>query len=292
MAKRPDLFVPLSVRFATGVTGTRIQERFGIEGLGVWAALLAAAKVSRPPGEISYASEAEFWATLGLIAPPKGFALDEFLSFLGRLKVTRQSDKRRAGRVQHVRVTSWGRWNDVRKREAERLRKSSKRAESQADTKRTGSGRASGHDPDLDLEVEKEKLRGRSKRSATRANGLPSAKQHHLEKLLTAAGSDVDAGTRQVFAGFVADLPEASVARALESLAQANGVRDRARYLSGALRSEWEEHGIRKLVRSTRSKGDEEAQAIADAWVDANVEKPERQAELKDAFADLRGGAS
>lgn len=85
-------------------------------------------------------------------------------------------------------------------------------------------------------------VKGRSKRSAP-PNGLPPDKEHQLQRLLKAAGQDADEGTAHVFASFVGELPEVSVARAVESLASANGVRNRARYLAGALKSESERLG-------------------------------------------------
>jgi hypothetical protein len=157
--ERPEQFVPLSVRFATGNTGTRLQERFGLEGLGVWAAFLAACKRNRPEGEIEYASEAELANVLGLVQPPTGFTLEEFFAYTGQLKRTRKTRKTRAGRVQNVRATAWERWHDVRERDAARVRKSRSRAQNQRDTGVTPPvtlpGHEAGQDRDLEVEVEK-----------------------------------------------------------------------------------------------------------------------------------------
>lgn len=148
---RPELYVPLSVRFATGKTGTAIQRRYGLEGLAVWAAFLAACKLNRPEGEITYASEPEGWGLLGLTGHEPEFTLDEFFRFTGQLKKTRRT---RSGHVSYVVCTPWGRWTKAAKREKERQRKSSIRAQSKRDTERTEGGTGRGQKADLELELE------------------------------------------------------------------------------------------------------------------------------------------
>jgi hypothetical protein len=150
--RRPDLFVPLSVRFATGSTGTAIQDKFGLEGLAVWAAFLAACKLNRPEGEISYASEAEGWSILGVAKPP-AFTLNDFFAFTGRLKKTRRT---RSGQVTYTVCTPWERWSKEQRQEAERRRKARLREQSKRDTERISTGTAAGQKPDLEVEVEVE----------------------------------------------------------------------------------------------------------------------------------------
>lgn len=166
---RPELYVPLSVRFLTGGTGTRLLERFGRDGPLVWAAFLAACKQERPAGTMRWASEGEAWNKLGLTGYEPDFSFDEFLQETGRMKLTRRHNVRRtrAGRVQDVRITVWERWTHVDKREAERVRKSRIRAQSGWDTKRTEGGTGNGQEADLDLEVEVEKELTHSPRTTT-----------------------------------------------------------------------------------------------------------------------------
>lgn len=157
--KRPTLFVPLSVRFITGGTGTKLLERFGRDGPLVWAALLVACKENRPQGELSWASEPEIWNRLGLTGYEPDFTFDEFVAFTGRMKLTRRRDvrKTRAGRVQHVRITVWERWTKASEREADRLRKARKSQKDEPETDPEPNRNPSGTKPDLERELEREK---------------------------------------------------------------------------------------------------------------------------------------
>lgn len=148
--ERPAAYVPLSVRFATGGTGQAIIKRFGAEGLGVWAAYLAACKRERPEGQITYASELEALNKLGLDIHRPSFTLHDFFVYTGRLKKTRT--RRVSGQVMETTCTAWRRWTDTDRRERDKLRKSRKRAETDADTVRNLNGR----NPDLELELELE----------------------------------------------------------------------------------------------------------------------------------------
>jgi hypothetical protein len=156
--RRPDLFVPLSVRFATGSTGIAIQNKFGLEGLAVWVAFLAACKTETVPGTFTWASEPEAWGKLGLTGHEPAFTFDEFLDFTGRRKLTRRPDRRhtRTGRVQHAHVTVWKRWHKEARTAADRERKARIRAENKRDTEQTPSGYPQGRAADLDLELELE----------------------------------------------------------------------------------------------------------------------------------------
>ncbi len=151
--RRPELFLPLSVRFASGRTGTALQNRFGLPGLAVWAAYLAACKLNRPEGEIVYASETEGWAILGLRGHEPEFSLQEFFGFTGNLKKTRRT---RSGQLTYVVCTPWGRWTKTQKQEAERRRKARLRGQSERDTERTQDGKLTGQESDLEVEVEEE----------------------------------------------------------------------------------------------------------------------------------------
>jgi hypothetical protein len=170
--RRPETFVPLSVRFITGRTGTKLLEKFGRDGPLVWAAYLAACKLSRPEGEIVYASEAEGWALLGLSEHEPDFTLDAFFTFTGRMKKTRRT---RSGRVSYVVCTAWGRWTKTQKQEAERKRKSRNRAQSERDTSGTHTGTKNGQQRDLELEIEGEQ---EEQDQEQEPSVLPSELQH------------------------------------------------------------------------------------------------------------------
>jgi len=151
--RRPDLFVPLSVRAITGRTGTAILNRFGTPGIAAWIGYLTACKLNRPEGEIVYASEAEGWALLGLRGHEPDFTLEEFFAFTGKLRKTR---KQRSGKLTYVKNQAWERWTKTQKQEAERQRKARTRAQNERDIKRTQAGHPAGHKADLDLELELE----------------------------------------------------------------------------------------------------------------------------------------
>jgi hypothetical protein len=136
-------WIPLSVEFPFDKTGTRLQEEFGAAGIGVWVAMLTAAKRSHVQGTFSYTTEEEAWINLGITTPP--FPLDEFLRVTGQLKKTR---RRRRGRITDVQITAWEEWNDAPRTGSGRSQKSW----SQDDSARQD--RASERDSDTESERE------------------------------------------------------------------------------------------------------------------------------------------
>ena len=148
--QRPAPYVPLSVTFATGKTGTAILERFGTEGLGVWAAIIAAAKAGNPEGQIVLLHDND-WGTLGLSANPPSFPLTELLTFLGRRKQTRTT---RQGRVMYVKLTRWGDWNATKNSYLAAQRSSRNRQEKKRDAERTESEREANAMRNAEVEVE------------------------------------------------------------------------------------------------------------------------------------------
>lgn len=130
MDARRRQYVPLSVHFADGSTGSRILERFGVEGLGVWACLLAAAKKSATQGTFSYSSEPDAWTKLGMYGHEPAFSFTDFVTLLGRLK---QARREKRGRVVDVVLTHWGDWNQTIRRETEAEKKRRKRAQNTGD---------------------------------------------------------------------------------------------------------------------------------------------------------------
>jgi hypothetical protein len=104
--KRRSRYVPLDVFVAFDEFGSKLIEKWGMEGLCCWMLLLAAAKREVTQGLFTYTSEDEAWSKLG--ARPDNVSLDEFLRFAGQCKKTK---KTRQGRVTYVQIRKWEKWN-------------------------------------------------------------------------------------------------------------------------------------------------------------------------------------
>jgi hypothetical protein len=245
---RPDQYVPLSVRFFTGHTGTKLREKFGRDGPLVWACYLAACKEHRPEGEIEYASEAEGWHTLGFEPDerPK-FTLEGFFRYTGQLKKTR---KTRSGHVFYVVCTGWERWHDMKRRNeaaerSARYRRKTKRDEAMTEDVTPPS---QARDADRHLDGEAEVLKALASKAAGVASyagvkTLPVETSEKVLRLMTYIGGHADDRTFQTVQGLADSLPEASLVKVLESIAfnGGQGVRNRAAYVVGALRNEKKE---------------------------------------------------
>lgn len=236
--RRPSAYAPLGVHFATGRTGTAILERFGVEGLGVWASMIAAAKQHRPQGQLVFNHDKD-WGVLGLAGYEPSFTLKSFLTFLGQRKQTRTT---RQGRVTYVTLTRWGDWNEANNREAERGRKSRKRKEKEPDKIQTRSG----HEADIpsrEAEAEREKFKGStSNGSKTTDETLPFEKQIAAAKLKALAPVSTEGMERIDM--LCDELPQGSLEKVLESCAaKANREPLGAGYVINALRSERDELG-------------------------------------------------
>lgn len=102
-------YVPLYVMVAFGKFGSKLIEKWGIEGIGTWMLFLAACKREPVQGTLTYTSDDEAWTKLG--ARAAGFTLDEFWRVTGHLKKT---SRRRSGRISYVTCTVWEDWNTAR----------------------------------------------------------------------------------------------------------------------------------------------------------------------------------
>jgi hypothetical protein len=192
--KRPERYVPLSLTFATGRTGTALLEQYGVEGLGAWAAMLAAAKGNQPEGQVVFRHEDD-WAAIGLGFHPPSFTLAAFLTYLGRRKLIRRT---RHGRVTYVEITQWGRWHDAKNSYLAARRSSRYRQEKKRDEKRTSTVTQTIRDRDAELEspsgLEKEL-------KTTPSVGSPSPSESNgraEEKITQAEVEEVLDGTRQL----------------------------------------------------------------------------------------------
>jgi hypothetical protein len=94
-----------------------------VAGIGVWCALLTAAKRAHIQGTFSYTTEAEAWRNLGIHEPP--FPFDDFLKVTGLLHKTR---KRRRGRITDIEIRAWDEWNSTQKSEVTREQTSRSKA--------------------------------------------------------------------------------------------------------------------------------------------------------------------
>lgn len=138
-----DRYARVDVMFFHKRTCDRLHAEFGWEGVAVFLAFVCQVKTSPIPGTFIYESEASGWAKLGFEGRQPSFTLAEFFRFTGRIK---QTSKTSVGRLQHVKSTHYERWQKDSRRYEEAARKSRKRAETTADTKRTTKRTGSGRD--------------------------------------------------------------------------------------------------------------------------------------------------
>lgn len=109
-----------------------LYDTFGWAGIGTWTAFLCACKRSRTPGRVSFISEADARAQLGIIGYDlvdnhgDSWTLDVFWTFTGRKKQTRKTSH---GRIKNVSATHWERWQDDARMQTERERKRRQRAQ-------------------------------------------------------------------------------------------------------------------------------------------------------------------
>lgn len=228
-------YVPMDVDLAFGTFGSKLADKWGIEGIGCWMLFLAACKRERQQGIFVYTSEAEAWGKLGPQAVR--FTLNEFFSFTGQQKKTRRT---RHGRVTYVSCTSWKTWNTPKQRgETQDGRGENPRSDGESIS---GLSQTVGEmSPDVapDSEVEIGSREGDSEGRPI-GNGLPVENGLLVRKLLDACGNSIDNGTEHVFKSYAAQLAPGDIAQVIVSVNQ-RPMRDRARYANGALKKAIEE---------------------------------------------------
>ena len=236
--RRPSPFAPLSVTFATGKTGTAIQNKHGLEGLGTWAAMIAAAKRGR--GQIVFAHEAD-WQAIGILRPPS-FTLREFLKTTGNMKQTRTETH---GHVMYVQLTHYEDWNNDAQRQDARERKSRYDAEKKrTKNERLPNWKRTKKSAELELEAEEELEKGSNEATLLppagdkhEPEGLPLAHTLLYTRLLAHVGNHGDANTPAVIRSYANRASEGQLAKVLESAEHAHA-RNRAKYVVGALKAE------------------------------------------------------
>lgn len=199
-------YVPLDVMVAFDDFGTKLTERWGMEGLCTWMLFLAACKREVNQGTFTYTSEDEGWSKLG--AQALSFTLDDFFKWTGS---QRKTSKRRSGRVRYISCSVWEKWNTLpgtqqkpRKQPQNTRRIQTESQEIREDYKRI---------PRTEVEAEVE-----SEVDSEQSRGLPFEKELELERLLALDGAA--ANSRGVLHRYVAALPLAVAADVRQRAAQ------------------------------------------------------------------------
>jgi hypothetical protein len=131
--KRRRQYVPLTSQFGHDRFCVRIKEKFGRDGLLVWALYLAACKRATQQGEFDYVSEGDGWHRLGLLGLEPDFTLRTFFTYTGQLHATA---RRTSGDVTTIVCRSWHEWNTEFRRQQDASQKARKRAETTATPQR------------------------------------------------------------------------------------------------------------------------------------------------------------
>lgn len=236
---RRGRYVPMDVNVAFKRFGTKLEKKWGMEGLCAWMLLLAAAKREPVQGTFTYSSESEVWTKLGATAA--GFDFDTFITFCGRNKQTR---KTRSGRVTYVEITGWKDWNVEWSREQDAQRKSRKRGVSTPDTKRTGPGLSSDThrtEGEAEAEGEYEGEADQVKQAVDNQFGLPISDEKKIELRRIHDGCrGTDTRSMGVLEDAARTVSFAGVVRVRESVAK-RGRRVGVGYAVNALKSEAKE---------------------------------------------------
>jgi hypothetical protein len=208
MDGRRSRYVPLSVDFASGNTGTKLLGKFGHGGLLTWIAYLAACKRSTREGTFRYGSEDDGWRQLGLDYPePPGFTLAAFFAYTGQLKQTRRT---RVGRLTDVTCRRWGEWNNTwrtQQKHENRRDEGSQNPRTEGENTETFQRQSAPIENRDRREVEEDS----EQTSAVHENDFE--RQHHFRRLLDCC-TDADARTPVVLRRWADELSVAGLAEA------------------------------------------------------------------------------
>jgi hypothetical protein len=111
----------------------QLMERFGLSGLGMWVAFLAACKRQPTQGRIAFISYDEALQIMGVYGcclldnEGQPWTLEDFFNFTGRKRQTRRTMR---GRTLYVTSTHWEDWQETRAIALARERKRRWRAKS------------------------------------------------------------------------------------------------------------------------------------------------------------------
>lgn len=197
-------YVPLDVMVAFEDFGTKLLDRWGMEGLCAWMLFLAACKREMNQGTFTYSSEEEGWAKLG--AKASGFTLDDFFKWTGTQKKT---SKKRSGRVRYISCSVWEKWNTMHVSQQNPRSQPQNTETIRDESEEMPEDRQELSAPDSDSEVEGET------EVQNRGNGAAQIDERVLRLLDVCR--DADRSTGNVLRKYLPGLREADVGAAIEA---------------------------------------------------------------------------
>ena len=126
--RRRSQWIAWDAHFLNDALGMELYDRFGSAGVALFVAFLSACKRNHVQGQITFASDPDLLAALGLPGmvlvneAGDGWDADSFWRWLGERHVTRRSKR---GRLHLVQSTQWDKWQEDfgRQRDADRKRR-------------------------------------------------------------------------------------------------------------------------------------------------------------------------
>lgn len=112
-------WIALDATYFSAPFNLALQKRFGWAGVGIWIAFLCACKRGPIQGQLTYTSDLEGLALMGLVGRPlidddgKEWTLDEFFGWTGKMKQTRRNVR---GTQKNVTSTHWEHWQETIRR--------------------------------------------------------------------------------------------------------------------------------------------------------------------------------
>lgn len=119
MDRRRRQWLAVDVHYYDSTLAESLREEFGINAVVIFDAYLRACKRNSVQGQLTYGSDADFLAQIGLPGlalvdeTGTGWTLDALWTFLGRMKNIRRTVR---GRLTNVRATRWEQWETRRSR--------------------------------------------------------------------------------------------------------------------------------------------------------------------------------
>ena len=170
--RRRSQWIAFDSMFFGNELAVDILDRFGTAGVTVWLAYLCACKRNLVPGQISYLTDADCLAQLGLsgveLRDATGAELDlnAFWTRLGQLK---NVSRRRRGHVTDLRCTRWEEWQQSYGKE----RQAAQKARSRLGNTETKPGRSE-DDPGTDRDIDRDRDTDQDKTYTPAADHTPT----------------------------------------------------------------------------------------------------------------------
>lgn len=140
---RPRCYIRWDADFLGDDLGAALYDRFGSAGIALFLGFMAACKRNLVAGQMSYGSDGDLLAQVGLPGlrlvneDGEAWTVDEFWTWLGHMKQTRRT---RRGRLSHVVATRWTQWQSDWNTAEARERKRRSRGAKARDTSVTETG--------------------------------------------------------------------------------------------------------------------------------------------------------